>query len=93
MNEAHLRLCASAEWAALVRDELLPWVLGDGDPSEGDLGDDVLEIGAGEGVLTERLAPAAAHVHVIEIDRRLEPTLAEVIALANVDVRADSVPR
>ena len=46
MNEDHLRLCASAEWAALVRDDLLPWVLG-----EDELGEDVLELGAGPGLV------------------------------------------
>ena len=46
----------------------------------------VLEVGAGEGVLTERLAAAAAHVHSIEIDRGLEPALAPVVALANVSL-------
>ena len=35
----------------------------------------MLEVGAGEGVLTERLAAAAAHVHTVEIDRGLEPAL------------------
>jgi 16S rRNA (adenine1518-N6/adenine1519-N6)-dimethyltransferase len=49
--------------------------------------DVVLEVGAGEGVLTERLAAAAAHVHVIEIDRGLEPGLASVLALPNVELR------
>jgi ribosomal RNA small subunit methyltransferase A/4-diphosphocytidyl-2C-methyl-D-erythritol kinase len=49
-------------------------------------GDVVLEVGAGEGPLTERLAAAAAHVHSIEIDRGLEPTLAEVAALPNVEL-------
>ena len=40
-------------------------------------GDDVaLEIGAGSGALTERLAEACAHLHVIEVDRGLEPELA-----------------
>src|ERR1017187_3385381 len=35
MNEAHLAICSSPEWARLVEDELLPWVL------EGrDLGDE-----------------------------------------------------
>lgn len=29
MNRERMRLCASAEWAALVGDKLLPWVLGD----------------------------------------------------------------
>ena len=47
-------------------------------------GDVVLEIGAGEGVLTERLATAAAHVHTIEIDRGLEATLAPIAANSNV---------
>jgi len=48
--------------------------------------DVVLEVGAGEGPLTERLAAAAAHVHTIEIDRGLEPVLAPIAALANVDL-------
>lgn len=48
--------------------------------------DVVLEVGAGEGVLTERLAVAAAHLHTIEIDRRLEPALAAVSALPNVSL-------
>ena len=27
MNKAHLEFCSSPEWARLVEDELLPWVL------------------------------------------------------------------
>jgi 16S rRNA (adenine1518-N6/adenine1519-N6)-dimethyltransferase len=46
--------------------------------------DVVLEVGAGEGVLTERLAAVAAHLHTVEIDRGLEPALAEVAGLPNV---------
>jgi 16S rRNA (adenine1518-N6/adenine1519-N6)-dimethyltransferase len=42
--------------------------------------DVVLEIGGGEGALTERLAPLVAAVHVVEIDRRLEGGLAAVAA-------------
>jgi 16S rRNA (adenine1518-N6/adenine1519-N6)-dimethyltransferase len=49
-------------------------------------GDVVLEVGAGEGVLSERLAAAAAHLHVVEIDRGLEPALERVMALPNVDL-------
>ncbi|HET7445516.1 MAG TPA: 16S rRNA (adenine(1518)-N(6)/adenine(1519)-N(6))-dimethyltransferase RsmA [Solirubrobacterales bacterium] len=49
-------------------------------------GDVVLEVGAGEGVLTERLAVVAAHVHSVEIDRGLEPALAKVAALDNVEL-------
>jgi 16S rRNA (adenine1518-N6/adenine1519-N6)-dimethyltransferase len=48
--------------------------------------DVVLEVGAGEGPLTERLAAVAAHVHAIEIDRKLEPALVPIAALANVDL-------
>jgi 16S rRNA (adenine1518-N6/adenine1519-N6)-dimethyltransferase len=48
--------------------------------------DVVLEVGAGEGPLTERLAAAAAHVHAIELDRGLEPALRDVAALPNVDL-------
>ena len=46
----------------------------------------VLEVGAGEGVLSERLADAVAHLHVVEIDRRLEDTLADLIARPNVSL-------
>jgi 16S rRNA (adenine1518-N6/adenine1519-N6)-dimethyltransferase len=60
--------------AAIVRDaELAP-------------ADVVLEVGAGEGVLSERLAAAAAHLHTVEIDRGLEEALAPLAALPNVDL-------
>jgi 16S rRNA (adenine1518-N6/adenine1519-N6)-dimethyltransferase len=42
--------------------------------------DVVLEIGGGEGVLSERLAQTVAHLHVVEIDRRLEAPLTELLA-------------
>ena len=38
-------------------------------------GDVVLEVGGGLGVLSEHLAERAAHVHVVELDRRLEDAL------------------
>jgi 16S rRNA (adenine1518-N6/adenine1519-N6)-dimethyltransferase len=38
-------------------------------------GDVVLEVGGGSGALTERLAPRARLVHVIELDERLRPEL------------------
>jgi 16S rRNA (adenine1518-N6/adenine1519-N6)-dimethyltransferase len=49
--------------------------------------DVVLEVGAGEGVLTERLAGAASHVHAVELDRGLEPALAPLAARPNVELR------
>jgi 16S rRNA (adenine1518-N6/adenine1519-N6)-dimethyltransferase len=47
--------------------------------------DVVLEIGGGLGVLTEYLAERVAHVHVVELDRALEPALRDAIGpFANV---------
>jgi 16S rRNA (adenine1518-N6/adenine1519-N6)-dimethyltransferase len=40
----------------------------------------VLEIGGGQGVLSERLAAEVAHLHVVEVDRRLESRLREAVA-------------
>ncbi len=48
--------------------------------------DHVLEVGVGEGVLTERLAAACESVQVIELDRGLEPLLWRVEKLENVHV-------
>ena len=42
--------------------------------------DVVLEIGGGQGVLSERLAPVVSHLHVVEIDRRLSDGLREVLS-------------
>jgi len=50
-------------------------------------GDVVLEIGAGLGVLSQRLAARSGHVHVVEVDRRLEQRLREALgAHGNVSV-------
>jgi 16S rRNA (adenine1518-N6/adenine1519-N6)-dimethyltransferase len=45
-----------------------------------DADDVVLEIGGGLGALSERLATRAGHVHVIEVDPRLEPELSSALA-------------
>lgn len=106
MNDEHLRLCASVEWAALVRDELLPWVLGGaasdggapggrgpgdggpghGGPGERDLGDDVLEIGAGPGLVTDLLLDLALRVTAVEIDEQLADALRHRLAGRPVEV-------
>jgi 16S rRNA (adenine1518-N6/adenine1519-N6)-dimethyltransferase len=41
--------------------------------------DVALEIGGGLGVLSEHLAQRCAHVHVVEIDRSLEPALHDAL--------------
>jgi 16S rRNA (adenine1518-N6/adenine1519-N6)-dimethyltransferase len=46
----------------------------------------VLEVGAGEGVLTQRLAAAARHVHAVELDRGLADPLAALAARPEVSL-------
>jgi 16S rRNA (adenine1518-N6/adenine1519-N6)-dimethyltransferase len=48
--------------------------------------DVVLEVGAGEGVLTERLAAVAAHVHTVEIDRGLGRALAPLAGRPSISL-------
>jgi 16S rRNA (adenine1518-N6/adenine1519-N6)-dimethyltransferase len=49
--------------------------------------DVVLEVGGGLGVLSRHLAPRVAHLHVVELDRRLEEPLAEALApFANAEL-------
>jgi 16S rRNA (adenine1518-N6/adenine1519-N6)-dimethyltransferase len=67
----------------LADPNLLDAIVRDAELSSDDV---VLEVGAGEGVLTERLAAAAAHVHAIELDQGLEPALAPVAVRPNVDL-------
>jgi 16S rRNA (adenine1518-N6/adenine1519-N6)-dimethyltransferase len=42
-------------------------------------GDVALEVGGGLGVLSEHLAERVAHVHVVELDRTLEPALRDAL--------------
>ena len=44
--------------------------------------DVVLEIGGGLGVLSEYLAPRVSHLHVVEVDQRLQEGLLAVVAAA-----------
>ena len=55
--------------------------------------DVVLEVGGGLGVLSEHLAPRVQHLHVVEVDRSLEPPLRDAVGpFANVDLHfADAV--
>jgi 16S rRNA (adenine1518-N6/adenine1519-N6)-dimethyltransferase len=50
-----------------------------GRAAELDAGDVVLEVGGGLGVLSEYLAERVAHVHVVELDRKLEPALRDAL--------------
>ena len=65
----------------LADPNLLDAIVRDAGVGEGDV---VLEVGAGEGVLSGRLAARAAHLHTVEIDRGLEAALAPIAALPGV---------
>ena len=88
VNKAHLEFCSSPEWARLVEDELLPWVL---DGCE--LGDDLLEVGPGPGLTTDVLRRRAARVTAVELDLALAGKLSARLAASNVRVVAGDVTR
>ncbi len=75
MNRVHLELCASDEWAAYLRDDLLPWAV-DGVT----LGDRLLEVGPGPGRTTELLAALGIPVVAAEPDAELAAGLAARLA-------------
>jgi 16S rRNA (adenine1518-N6/adenine1519-N6)-dimethyltransferase len=74
----------------LIDDNVLRLV---GDAAELSDSDVVLEVGGGLGVLSEYLAPRVRHLHVVEVDRSLEPPLRDAVGLFdNVDLHfADAV--
>ena len=65
----------------LADPNLLDAIVRDSGVGEGDV---VLEVGAGEGVLSERLAARVAHLHSVELDRGLEAALEPIAGLPNV---------
>ena len=81
VNEIHLQLCASPEWARYVEDELLPWALG----GRG-LGDDVLEVGPGPGLTTDVLRRKVTRLTAVEVDEDLAARLTARLAGTNVEV-------
>jgi 16S rRNA (adenine1518-N6/adenine1519-N6)-dimethyltransferase len=60
----------------LVDDNMLEVI---GRAAELDPADAVLEVGGGLGVLSEYLAARVAHLHVVEVDRSLEPPLRDAL--------------
>ena len=83
VNDEHLALCSSPEWASFVENELLPWVL-DGY----ELGDDLLEVGPGPGLTTDILRRHSARLTAAELDGSLAGQLAARLAGGNVTVAA-----
>lgn len=80
MNRFHRWYCASDRWAAVVRDELLPWAL-----SDVPLGRHVLEVGPGPGLTTRLLQQRVERLTAVEVDPPLADRLRGQVA-SNVDV-------
>jgi SAM-dependent methyltransferase len=81
VNQKHLQMCSSAEWAEAVERWIIPWVL-----DSVDLGEDVLEIGPGPGLTTNVLSQNVPQLTAVEIHEDLAAALIERFAGSNVDV-------
>lgn len=81
MNEVHLKLCSSDEWAESLRKWVIPGA------TEGvALGEHALEVGPGPGRTTEILKGMVPKLTAVEIDPMLAARLVERMAGTNVTV-------
>jgi ubiquinone/menaquinone biosynthesis C-methylase UbiE len=80
VNSFERWFCGSAIWRYVTRRQLLPWVL-----QGSNLGDHLLEVGAGAGPATLELAKRAPRMTSLEYDRVLAAKL--VKRIRNSDVR------
>jgi len=83
MNRLENWFCASSFWRRITREQFLPWLL-----AGVELGDHVLEIGAGAGAATEELRHRAARVTSLEYSRAL---LAKLVQRDRLDGAADNI--
>jgi SAM-dependent methyltransferase len=81
MNQVHLELLSSPDWAKTLQEELLPWV-----EEAGELGDDVLELGPGPGLTTDLLSRRVTRLTAVELDPALAGALRERLTGTNVTV-------
>lgn len=81
MNAFETRVCGSSFWRYFTQQQLLPWVL------EGsNLGEHVLELGAGPGAATEELKRRAARVTSLEYNHAFTVRLAARVCGTNISV-------
>lgn len=81
MNEQHRICCGGPEWAALVRDSVIPWV------TRGiELGGHLIEVGPGYGATTDVLRTMVPLMTSVEIDDQLASALVTRFANTNVTV-------
>jgi ubiquinone/menaquinone biosynthesis C-methylase UbiE len=73
MNRLENWFCASSFWRDITRKQLLPWLVG-----ETELGDHVLELGAGPGAATQELRRRAARVTSLEYSHAFAARLARL---------------
>ena len=71
MNRLETFFCSSSIWRRITEKQILPWLLG-----HSDLGEHVLELGAGAGSATRELRRRAARVTSLEYDHNLARKLA-----------------
>jgi SAM-dependent methyltransferase len=81
MNEAHMQMCSSVEWAEAIERWIIPWVL-----ESVDLGDDVIEVGPGPGLTTDVLCRMVAQLTAVELHDDLAAALADRYRGTNVTV-------
>jgi ubiquinone/menaquinone biosynthesis C-methylase UbiE len=81
MNGFENWFCASWFWRCATRRRLLPWIL-----SGSQLGDHVLELGAGPGAATDELRQRAGRVTSLEYDRAFATRLSARMCGSNVRV-------
>jgi ubiquinone/menaquinone biosynthesis C-methylase UbiE len=81
MNRYETWFCGTRLWRWVTRRQLLPWIL-----QGSELGDHVLELGAGPGAATEELGRLAARVTSLEYDHVFAAKLRARVNHSNVAV-------
>src|SRR5260370_31287659 len=81
MNRFETWFCGSPFWRWMTRRQLLPFIL-----QGSDLGDHVLELGAGPGAATDELGHLAARVTSLEYDHAFAAKLGARVSGASVTV-------
>jgi ubiquinone/menaquinone biosynthesis C-methylase UbiE len=81
MNAYETWFCGSWVWRWITRRQLLPWILEDSE-----LGEHVLELGAGPGAATEELRLRAARVTSLEYDHGFAARLGARVRGTNTSV-------
>jgi SAM-dependent methyltransferase len=81
MNRYETWFCGTRLWRWVTRRQLLPWIL-----QGSELGEHVLELGAGPGAATEELARRAARVTSLEFDHAFAAQLGARVNRTNAAV-------